>query len=739
MKFKLLLCIVTGFASSIFSLTVTAAILHVDQKTGASGDRFEYKPFKTIQAAADQAKPGDTILIHAGTYREFVSPLRGGTSPDKMITYRGVPGEEVIVSGAEPWNVKFTQYKLAGLDLPVWSGKLPEKLFTADFPFKNFNPFKLAATDIYNLGYNKNKSKSVKFRKCRPVSNSTKLPRTWGMVIYRGQPLRQCWRREDMQLSGGKYFVSPDGKAIIFRLPGDAAPQPEDMQLAVREQVFAPGISGLRFIKLENLIFEYAAHDMPYPVNGMVSASSGRYWIFENCTFRHANTIGLDIGMGHWKERFDKPWRKSVSPITASLPFDFVIRSCNFTANGTNGIFAYMGISHHRDINDKKLPFGSVLIEGCTFTGNNWQGMYRMKEAAIKLLAATDSVIRGNNISSNNCMGIWLDVCYGNLRVTQNLISGNMNNGIFCEAVPGPCLIDNNIVMNTVPDEIVCCQGVGIYQHQSSNLIVTQNLIANNVNSGIKMLLHSKTKTGTFHKANCQVSFNQILNNIICGNGLFAAGLPVKSELSRDNIFKGNVCWGSEAQPFFELNKAPLKKTEFLELLSAIYVGGTQEKPPFYEQWQKGFGYRTAGATLTGPLVTLPVFEEYFSGRQKNYAKPIQLCSLAWNYWLKINLNPKGWRKAKPTGKKYVLLDDIDVPLSRYVKYDYFGNPRIPGKNHPGPFCETGKLHRGKEGWIDVLLWPNPKVLKTPVEKVRLQAKLPPTNLKLPSPPWSGQ
>ena len=43
------------------------------------------QPLKTIQAGANRAQPGDTVLVKAGIYREEVIPPRGGTSPEKPI------------------------------------------------------------------------------------------------------------------------------------------------------------------------------------------------------------------------------------------------------------------------------------------------------------------------------------------------------------------------------------------------------------------------------------------------------------------------------------------------------------------------------------------------------------------------------------------------------------------------------------------------------------------------------
>lgn len=36
------------------------------------------KPFRSISRAAALAEPGDTVTVHAGTYREWVSPANGG-------------------------------------------------------------------------------------------------------------------------------------------------------------------------------------------------------------------------------------------------------------------------------------------------------------------------------------------------------------------------------------------------------------------------------------------------------------------------------------------------------------------------------------------------------------------------------------------------------------------------------------------------------------------------------------
>ena len=66
---------------------------HVSVKGNDNNAGTVEAPFKTINRAVYYAFPGDIITVHAGTYREWVNPLRGGTSDDNRIVYRAAPGE----------------------------------------------------------------------------------------------------------------------------------------------------------------------------------------------------------------------------------------------------------------------------------------------------------------------------------------------------------------------------------------------------------------------------------------------------------------------------------------------------------------------------------------------------------------------------------------------------------------------------------------------------------------------
>lgn len=96
-------------------------------------------PLRTISAAARQAQPGDVITVHAGVYRERITPPRGGTSDEQRIIYRAAPGETVIIKGSEV--VRGWQK----VQHDTWKVTLPNRFFG------DFNPYSdVIAGDWFN-------------------------------------------------------------------------------------------------------------------------------------------------------------------------------------------------------------------------------------------------------------------------------------------------------------------------------------------------------------------------------------------------------------------------------------------------------------------------------------------------------------------------------------------------------------------------------------------------------------
>ena len=87
-----------GSAASFPACAKTLEVAHggADTAVGTTD-----APLKTIQKAANLALPGDTVLVHAGVYRETVTAARSG-EPGRPITFRAAAGEHVVISGTEP-------------------------------------------------------------------------------------------------------------------------------------------------------------------------------------------------------------------------------------------------------------------------------------------------------------------------------------------------------------------------------------------------------------------------------------------------------------------------------------------------------------------------------------------------------------------------------------------------------------------------------------------------------------
>ena len=66
-----------------------------------NGPGDKTRPFRTINKAAQLLQAGERVVIAAGTYRECVRPLRGGTGPTQMISYEAAPGAKVYIKGSE--------------------------------------------------------------------------------------------------------------------------------------------------------------------------------------------------------------------------------------------------------------------------------------------------------------------------------------------------------------------------------------------------------------------------------------------------------------------------------------------------------------------------------------------------------------------------------------------------------------------------------------------------------------
>jgi hypothetical protein len=117
------------FAAQLLISGASADEIHVALRGNDSNPGSMARPVRTISAAAHRARPGDTVTVHAGVYRERISPPRGGTSNSRRITYQAAKGETVIITGSE--RVKGWR-KVSG---DTWKLTLPNTFFGSYNPY----------------------------------------------------------------------------------------------------------------------------------------------------------------------------------------------------------------------------------------------------------------------------------------------------------------------------------------------------------------------------------------------------------------------------------------------------------------------------------------------------------------------------------------------------------------------------------------------------------------------------
>jgi hypothetical protein len=89
--------VICGIAA--LNLTVaTAGTLHVAPSGDDGNAGTTDSPIRTIQKAAELARAGDTVLVHAGVYKGLVL-LRFSGEAERSITFKNAPGEKPVVDG----------------------------------------------------------------------------------------------------------------------------------------------------------------------------------------------------------------------------------------------------------------------------------------------------------------------------------------------------------------------------------------------------------------------------------------------------------------------------------------------------------------------------------------------------------------------------------------------------------------------------------------------------------------
>ncbi|SDS34657.1 alpha-N-arabinofuranosidase [Mucilaginibacter mallensis] len=415
MKFKLLILLV------FTTLVVSAKEYHVSVNGSDANDGSASKPFKTISAAANVAMPGDVITVHAGVYREQITPPRGGNSELERIIYQAAKGEKVEIKGSEI----IKGWQKIGND--TWMVKIPNSFFG------KFNPYSdLIRGDWYYSP-----------KGCHYHT---------GAVYLNGDWLMEAIKQDDVMKAADEkkplWFATVDSTSTtIWAQFKNVDPNKETVEINVRQTVFYPDKPFINYITVRGFTMQQAATNWAPPTAaqmGLVGTHWSKGWIIENNIIQYSKCVG--IALGKYGDKWDNNNTESalgyVGTINRALAFGWnkgtvgghIVRNNTIAYCEQGGVVGSMGCSFS-------------IVEGNTIHDIHVRRLFSGAEmAGIKFHGAVDVQIRNNHIY-HNVLGIWLDWMAQGVQIKNNLMDDNEQD-VFLEVDHGPMLISNNILLS---------------------------------------------------------------------------------------------------------------------------------------------------------------------------------------------------------------------------------------------------------------------------------------------------
>jgi hypothetical protein len=120
--------LVSAFVAAVAG-TAYATEYHVSVSGSDSNSGTSTAPFKTIGKAASVMKAGDICTIHAGTYRETVTPGSGTSSAHLL--FRAGAGESVVIDGCDAVTASSLGRLVSQMLAPIPRGRLSTRFRAA--------------------------------------------------------------------------------------------------------------------------------------------------------------------------------------------------------------------------------------------------------------------------------------------------------------------------------------------------------------------------------------------------------------------------------------------------------------------------------------------------------------------------------------------------------------------------------------------------------------------------------
>jgi parallel beta-helix repeat protein len=400
----------------------------------------EAAPFRSIGAAVAGARPGDTVVVRTGIYRESVAWTNAAwDQPMERITLTAAPGDRPVLEGADIITNRFAPVRVAlrkppgdvrreaEYDPDAWRKRMgiigpnaaqappaPAESGALDHAAADFSGLYACALDTYA---------QMVFADGRPLrqiglQGSPERAEKGGTFRFRRQ-----WDGQDVSdMLPGTFCYDARGKTLYVWLHDGSDPNAHLMEVAIR----SCGLYLCGVWTVSGLDVQRYRDDSARGHAGM--GIQGHHSIVENCRIRHNEFFGIMI-QGH----------------------DDIMRGCEVAYNGICGLGSSFGLR--------------MLIEGNDFRANAWRGDVLACMNGNKVHGWHESRFLRNRFRDELASALWLDINCNNALIAENTFE-NCALGVYFE-ISRWGVIANNVLRN--------CQ-LGLWSY-SSDVLLAHNVI----------------------------------------------------------------------------------------------------------------------------------------------------------------------------------------------------------------------------------------------------------------------
>ncbi len=485
---------ITVLSLVAFAQFLAAREIHVAVKGDDAADGTALRPLRTISAAARAAQPGDVVTVHAGTYRERVTPPRGGESDAKRIVYQAAAGATVVIKGSEV--IRDWKPFMPG----VWKATLPNELFG------RYNPYK----DLIKGDWFSDKGR----------------PHHTGEIYLNGKSLWETHLLErvlhpsaqenvaDREGSTWTWFCeSDDRQTYLYANFHHKDPNEELVEINVRDTCFYPDQPGRDYLTVRGFRLAHAATQWAAPTAeqiGLIGTHWSKGWIIEHNVISDSKCSGITLGKD--RRTGHNVWTNDPRKDGATHYNEVVDRA--MAAGWSRATIGSHVVRHNTIFNCEQTGIcGSLGAVFSQITDNHIHHIWAKRQfagaemAGIKLHAAIDVLLQRNRVHHAG-RGLWLDWMTQGTRITGNLCYANTTDDLFVEVNHGPFLVDNNLFLSDLSLQD-WSQG-GAYAHN----LITGRIVARQELKRSTPYHHSHS-TAVAGRSNIPGGDNRFYNNVL--------------------------------------------------------------------------------------------------------------------------------------------------------------------------------------------------------------------------------